>query len=293
MSWNAFYPVITFANRLVCTPGFAFGPRVIEYYQFIYVASGFGRVHIQDRHYEAGPGDLFHYGSDIAHYFCADENSPFVLYGIHYMLNGTLPENGKMHSTGATTLVQDTLYKVERPNRLSIGDAGSGLEIPEHWNDGATWIEAYFRRLVDQWNKEEISAHLLNRSLFTQFMLELKERYTSQGQVVSSRQTMSGVMEGLKRNAAMPYDRNWLKEWTLYHENYASRLFHQQFGLSPHRYFMEQKIQLAKELLAETDHTVGEIADQLHMSSIHYFSLFFKQCTGYAPSDYRKLRRNI
>lgn len=295
ISWNELNPVITFANRLPCPPGFVFGPRFIAAYQFIYVASGSGSAQIQNRRYKAKPGDLFFYGPRVAHRFEADRQRPFVLYGIHFWLNGAFPENGRLSATDITP-VADLNAGLDVPNRLQIGSQTNELDVPEYWNDHSAWIEAYVARMVRIWEEAEISAHMLNRALFTQFLLKLKSACAAApgpGEQPSAARTMGFVMEQLKQRAALPYDRAWLKEWTHYHENHASRLFLKQFGVSPHEYFMEQKMNLAKEWLADSDDAIGDIAERLHVSSIHYFSLLFKQRTGCAPSEYRKLRRNI
>lgn len=295
VSWNAFHPYVSFANYLECTPGFTFGPRITINHQFIYVANGAGIAQIQNRRYEATAGDLFHYGPSIVHRFEADRTHPFTLYGIHFSLNDSFPDNG-MFSGSQVTNVTDMNFQADWPNRLFIGEDAGRIEVPERINDGRRWIEPFTRELVEHFEKREKRAHLYNRAVFTRFLLTLSDRTSALPPSPNSARTepvMNILMENLKRHAHMAYDRTWLREWTNYHENHAAHLFTRQFGRSPHSFFMEQKLLAAKDLLAESNLTVGEIANRLHLGSIHYFSLLFKRETGQSPSEYRKLRRSI
>lgn len=61
----------------------------------------------------------------------------------------------------------------------------------------------------------------------------------------------------------------------------------------PHDYFLHQKISLAKELLLTTDWPIKDIADRLHVGTIHYFSRAFKRHTGESPMQFRAARRRI
>ena len=53
-------------------------------------------------------------------------------------------------------------------------------------------------------------------------------------------------------------------------------------------YFLQMKIEHAKELLSTTGLGVAEIADRLGFSSAGYFSKLFKEKTGVSPSEYGK-----
>ncbi len=54
-------------------------------------------------------------------------------------------------------------------------------------------------------------------------------------------------------------------------------------------YINEQKIKLAKKVIASSQKTFTEIAYQLNFESIHYFTRFFKKQTGLSPKEFRAL----
>jgi AraC family transcriptional regulator of arabinose operon len=71
----------------------------------------------------------------------------------------------------------------------------------------------------------------------------------------------------------------------------ASRLrhlFRVQTGNSPRRYLEEQRLRRARDLLAMSSQTIGEIALELGFTTPFYFTLRFKKQTGESPRAFRQ-----
>jgi len=64
-------------------------------------------------------------------------------------------------------------------------------------------------------------------------------------------------------------------------------------GLSPGQYYLQLKIEKAKEFLTSSNMRIKEISIELNFDSILYFSKIFKEKTGFNPTDYRKRARVI
>jgi AraC-like DNA-binding protein len=62
-------------------------------------------------------------------------------------------------------------------------------------------------------------------------------------------------------------------------------------GLSPGQYYLQLKIEKAKELLTNTNMRIKEISIELNFDTNLYFSKIFKEKTGYSPTDYRDRAR--
>ena len=69
------------------------------------------------------------------------------------------------------------------------------------------------------------------------------------------------------------------------------RLFAFEMGIPIYRYILNRKIELAKQLLAQTGMTVREISAFLSFEDEFYFSGLFRKKTGYSPTQYRKAYR--
>jgi AraC family transcriptional regulator len=63
--------------------------------------------------------------------------------------------------------------------------------------------------------------------------------------------------------------------------------FKQSTGLAPHQYIIQQRMELAKQLLRETRSPVITIAYAVGCSTPSRFSMLFRQTTGSTPSSYR------
>lgn len=72
------------------------------------------------------------------------------------------------------------------------------------------------------------------------------------------------------------------------HPAHLSREFRRWFHCTPGEYLREQRIQLAKRRLAETDVTLAEIAYASGFSDQAHFSRIFRKCAGCTPSAYRR-----
>lgn len=71
---------------------------------------------------------------------------------------------------------------------------------------------------------------------------------------------------------------------------HLSTLFSSKEGITIEKYFINQKIEKAKELLIYNEFTLSEISYRLGYSSVQHLSNQFKKVTGFTPSEFKKLR---
>jgi AraC-like DNA-binding protein len=67
-----------------------------------------------------------------------------------------------------------------------------------------------------------------------------------------------------------------------------SRAFKQSFGVPPHRYLTDRRVERAKRLLAQRQLSVTEIALEVGFSEASSFTAAFRKSTGETPTDYRR-----
>ena len=73
---------------------------------------------------------------------------------------------------------------------------------------------------------------------------------------------------------------------TGYSISYIKTRFKKEVGKSIVQFFIDMKIDKAKQLLSHNDNSINEISDILGFSSVQYFCRLFKQRTGMTPSNY-------
>ncbi len=91
----------------------------------------------------------------------------------------------------------------------------------------------------------------------------------------------------LHQNFARP-----LARWEIAHgigasEDYLSRLFNRELGLSPWDYLNRYRISRAKELLWLTPDSISQVGRRVGFADPAYFSRVFRRITGMSPRDYR------
>ncbi|HSP88538.1 MAG TPA: AraC family transcriptional regulator [Ignavibacteriaceae bacterium] len=71
---------------------------------------------------------------------------------------------------------------------------------------------------------------------------------------------------------------------------HISSLFSSKEGITIEKYFINQKIEKAKELLVYNELTLSEISYKLGYSSVQHLSNQFKKITGFTTSEFKKLK---
>jgi len=82
---------------------------------------------------------------------------------------------------------------------------------------------------------------------------------------------------------------DYLKSKLNYDYNHISHLFSGIEGITVEQYYINQKIEKAKELLVYDEQSATEIAHRLGYSSLAHMSGQFKKITGMTPSQFKKL----
>ncbi|HOJ99253.1 MAG TPA: helix-turn-helix domain-containing protein [Termitinemataceae bacterium] len=79
-----------------------------------------------------------------------------------------------------------------------------------------------------------------------------------------------------------------LAEYVHISEDYLSRIFKKEIGMSPWEYLIRLRISMAKKLLIQKTATISEIAEMVGFSDQAYFCRVFKKYTGRSPLSYRR-----
>ena len=92
----------------------------------------------------------------------------------------------------------------------------------------------------------------------------------------------------LEKSISKKYDVDALGKAIYKSPSQAVRIFKKVYGITPYAYYSARRLEEASKLLKDTELTIKEIAFKLGFADEHYFSVAFKQQTGFNPSDFRK-----
>ena len=83
---------------------------------------------------------------------------------------------------------------------------------------------------------------------------------------------------------------DYLAEKLNHNYTYLSNLFSEVKGITIEKFYLQNKIERAKELLVYDELNLTEIAWKLHYSSVAHLSNQFKKMTGLTPSHFKNLK---
>jgi AraC family transcriptional regulator len=65
------------------------------------------------------------------------------------------------------------------------------------------------------------------------------------------------------------------------------RLFELSIGMTPHKYLVKQRVEMAKQLLADPNYSILDITIECGFANPSHFARCFRQQTGISPKQYR------
>ena len=103
-----------------------------------------------------------------------------------------------------------------------------------------------------------------------------------------SSKPVNDVVQVLKNSLYSTLTVEEICEKTAYGRAYLFRIFKQKTGKTIMEYYLDLKIERAKQLLRENELSVKEISELLAFNEPNYFTKTFKRITGLTPTAYKK-----
>lgn len=151
----------------------------------------------------------------------------------------------------------------------------------ELWNSG-----------VRQRLQESLQRHETADDLFDAFRTLLREAFRSMQELRESQSTgalIQSMKQMIEENYADPnFSLSYVGDQFGLSGGYLSRLFKETFGVRFVEYVTDVRTERAKQLLAETDDAIQDIAAAVGYTNSLTFIRVFKKQTGITPGQYRK-----
>lgn len=152
--------------------------------------------------------------------------------------------------------------------------------------DESFFMRKYANRLLSEHNSDKIGSVKMIDCIITQMIINMHRAYKKQNFFDNTYQKIYNVRRAIIKNP----QKNWtLKEMTELSGYSTSRfceLYKKRYGISPINDVIEHRLALAKQLLLSGQASIEYIATACGFNTINYFSKFFKDKTGYSPSEY-------
>lgn len=103
--------------------------------------------------------------------------------------------------------------------------------------------------------------------------------------------SMEEITQYVKEHLSEPLSLSLLCRTFHSSKNVLYQKFHSAYGCTVNAYIMNQRMDRAKTLLAESRDSVASIAERVGIPNHSYFNRFFKKSTGITPARWRKAHR--
>ncbi|WP_244595767.1 helix-turn-helix domain-containing protein [Bosea lathyri] len=177
------------------------------------------------------------------------------------------------------------------------GSAGPIALMDLAWDTADPLLEMSAQRLVEASDSGHRPNALLAEQVAYTLALHLSDRYAAPGTLKSERlpsldETMRArVAEFVRADPGAPVTLAAMAQVAGMSPSNFIRSFKRSTGLTPHRFVVEQRVLVARRLLATSDLPIVEIALAVGFSSQSHFGVAFRAVTGESPARYRRLQR--
>lgn len=236
---------------------------------FYYLAEGFGKLSIESDMVEVHAGDLIIINSNIGHTMYLDKD----IANIKYFGFG-------IESISISGLVDDAAKAI---NYFHIDNRDKSLKF-----------EDYFEDIYNEYKGNDIFSNSLANAVASTLVINLLRKY---------RKSIT-VKHDKKINRQIDYIKSYID--TNYNEDikledlssmaYMNKFhliseFKQSYRITPIEYLILKRIEISKNLLISTNHTMEEISALVGFNSQSYFNQVFKKKVGQTPSQFRRKHR--
>lgn len=230
--------------------------------QIIFCSGGRGKLIIAEGEYEIQDGGAFFLPSNTPH---------------EYMPSGDV---WKTHFVAFSGYAAELLLR-----QLNITHA----EVISYVRSE---MDNIFRRMLSALRNDKLYGGFTASALLYEFVLEFNRAASGiSGDENSS--ILAPAIEYIDKHFSEPLELERLIGIAGVSPQYFCRLFKKTTGMRPFEYAAYKRIQQAKLLLDEDQHTIKEIAELTGYSDPSYFSSVFRKRVGMSPKEYLRRKEKI
>ena len=283
-------PYIRVAWYSVLEPHSIIGPRDIFDYELLYLKEGTAVITIEDKNYNAQPGDVFLIRPHQRHRILCSNDVPVIQPHIHFDLQ-YLADSADVYVSYVT---DDQIP--EEHNRFFrrdvLREAFPQLPSCIHFNNRQLF-EAYLFDLIEEFNHPSMLTQMRLQWLFLRLLdLFIAESSYSWQKVNSTgaESTAFRIKLYLDNNTSTRITLDELSQVLHMDKSYLVNLFKRFYGETPIAYHQKIRVNKARNMLMYTNLSITQIAEATGFSSIHDFDRVFRKVNNATPSTYRTRR---
>lgn len=238
--------------------------------EFYYVLNGEGKFSIEDKMIDVKKDDFLIINSNVGHsIYPADINDDFlyISFGVDSIFVKKIDNEDSL---------EDDKYYYKKINKMKDTFLDAFIEIHDEFNSN------------DQYSKSMANAKA------SQFVITLLRNFDD-GFTITNDIKINKQIDYIKNFIDNNYSED-IKLENLSRMAYMNKFhliseFKQSYRVTPIEYLILKRIEVTKNLLISTNHSMEEISSIVGFNSQSYFNQVFKKKVGITPSQFRKNHR--
>ncbi|MDF2941916.1 MAG: hypothetical protein K0S01_774 [Herbinix sp.] len=290
-------PYIRYVNDEVFRGPQIHANRIIYDHEFILCLNGEARMILAGIQYNIKKGDLFYIKPNVRNQMILDENKSIHVHCVHF--DWVTPDE-KFDFTAEKYYLNGT-FSSEEINFIEKLKQRPDYAVSEFYfptlihNVNLDKLQPMFKEMYFVSHQPDITSKLMVKSLFLGIIASiLYDRFTSTGAQKDHYhiKTIQHAIEYMKVHSANDLNTANMSKYCGLSPKYFGALFKEVTGLSMNGYLLELRMQHAKKLLLTSDQTLEQLANEVGIHDVYYFTKLFKKSEGITPGKYRRMLAN-
>jgi AraC-like DNA-binding protein len=183
-------------------------------------------------------------------------------------------------------MLNETFPKEDKQNQWFLDDSNFHLKNSQFITSSIDRLVSISREDVQM---KDILADLALRELILRLLqTQAANLIFGQYHLFSSSNRMAFVVSYIQENLGTALSIKTLSEKACMSESSFFRAFKQEFGMTPVEYILQQRISLARKLLAQPGTSISDVCFRSGFNNLNHFCNLFKRYSGVSPGSYRK-----
>lgn len=242
--------------------------RYMENFELIVVTEGTAYLQLDDDLFDVSKGEFILFPPNAKQLGYKNSNCGF--YWLHFTNENSF--RAVAFDEFPSELPNQTLYI---PQYGKVTNLEKIVVVMKHLQDS---VRSYHNKLQNNYLCTAILCEL-----FCQFI----EKNSPQNLDVKRKQLFNDIQDYIKWHRNTDIKVADIADYFGYNRRYLSEFFKNNSGFSLKQYIINEKIDLAKYLLCETNDNISDIAYNIGFNDNHSFMKRFKKEVGLTPTQYR------
>lgn len=237
--------------------------------EFYFILDGKGKFSIEDRVIDTSKDDFFIINSNVGHsiYSSKEENLVYISFGV------------------------DSIFV---KNLLNDNNIEEDKYIYKNIEENQEYFIKSFDIINEEFNSNDIFSQSMANAKASEFVISLLRKFKDEIIITNDikiNKQIDYIKNFIDNNYSEDINLESLSKMAYMNKFHLIAEFKQSYRVTPIDYLILKRIEVTKNLLISTNHSMEEISSIVGFNSQSYFNQVFRKKVGLTPSQFRKNHR--